>query len=724
MNPSFAGPKEGFTRVCRYFDYVTARREESDGSAATYRSGDRATIEPSLPLRYGMALLSVGLAALIRYLLTQIWDSRLPYLISFPAIVVTALYGGLGPALVALGLSALCASVLVQSTSDALNLNDPRGLTGMIAFCIVGLLIALVSDGQRRARWRAEASVREAQQANEALRESERRLSLALDAARMGTWEWDVPANRLVWSPQLERIHGMAPGTFDNKFETFLNVIHPDDRESVQAAIASARDSGTEFTTEFRVVYPDGSIHWIAGEGSVVRDANGKPLRMAGVGLDITARKTAEIELRARAEREAVLNRIGEAIRASTDPDEIQRAAIAGLGEALEADRCFFAHYDAATDMITVGEDWHRSELPSVAGRYRFADLHLNLEKLYPAKGALVVADTRNGILPPDAAAALEQYGTRALLSIGLFGDGGALVASVNLTVTGGPREWTADEVSLTEAVAAQLRAAVEAARLRDREHRIAERLQEALHPTASPVPCLDLEVYYQPALDEANIGGDFFDVFPVDENRYALVVADLSGKGLDAATQVATIRNMLRTLLYTQRTIAEAVKDLNALLVRYRLLKGFATLFVGIYDETARTLVYVSCGQEPGLVCRAAAGKMWELPPTGPVLGAFAGATYTETRVELIPGDVLALFTDGLTEARLSRKVLMGLDGVSAILREQASRCTTAAELVGGLMEGIRTRSRGGIRDDVCLLGAIVREDVETITTADWHGK
>lgn len=131
----------------------------------------------------------------------------------------------------------------------------------------------------------------------DALRASEARLRLALDAARMGIWEWNVRTNELHWSEQLEAIHGMAPGTFDGTFECYRNVIHPDDRQPMMDTIQQALESGTEFATEFRVVYPDGSLHWVAGEGSVFRDEAGAPVKMIGVGLDVTPRMQTQQEL-------------------------------------------------------------------------------------------------------------------------------------------------------------------------------------------------------------------------------------------------------------------------------------------------------------------------------------------------------------------------------------------------------------------------------------------
>lgn len=266
-----------------------------------------------------------------------------------------------------------------------------------------------------------------------------------------------------------------------------------------------------------------------------------------------------------------------------------------------------------------------------------------------------------------------------------------------------------------------QLEAALKTAYTR--QTHIADALQEALRPVPpGKVPGLDVRAFYQPALDEASIGGDFYDVFALEKGCFAFIVADLSGKGLAAASQIATVRHMLRALLYLkQATLSEALSTLNDILVEHDLLTGFATLFAGAYDANARTLTYVSCGQEPGLIRRAAAGRaegaIEELPPTGAVLGGFAPARYEERVVPLFPGDVLALFTDGLTEAGAVRAHLLGLEGVAALLRSaggggepQAGEAVTAEAVVNHLIQGLESfATPAGIRDDVCLLIARV---------------
>jgi PAS domain S-box-containing protein len=135
------------------------------------------------------------------------------------------------------------------------------------------------------------------------LRRSRDRLRRALEAARMGIWEWDIASGALTWSRGLDVIHGMEPGTFDGTFQGFLDVVHPDDRDELQRAISASLESGCAFSTEFRAVGHDGRIRWVAGEGEMVADEAGRPVGMIGIGRDVTERRRAEEALRESEER-------------------------------------------------------------------------------------------------------------------------------------------------------------------------------------------------------------------------------------------------------------------------------------------------------------------------------------------------------------------------------------------------------------------------------------
>jgi PAS domain S-box-containing protein len=132
----------------------------------------------------------------------------------------------------------------------------------------------------------------------EALQQSGRRLQQALEAGRMGTWEWSHATGNVVCSASLEAIHGLLPGAFAGTFEAYQRDIHAEDVEQVRSSIARSLETGEDHHVEYRIVWPDGSMHWVEGHGSVVRNGDGTPVGMTGVCTDVTARKLAEDAVR------------------------------------------------------------------------------------------------------------------------------------------------------------------------------------------------------------------------------------------------------------------------------------------------------------------------------------------------------------------------------------------------------------------------------------------
>jgi PAS domain S-box-containing protein len=148
--------------------------------------------------------------------------------------------------------------------------------------------------------------VTERRQAQEALAQSQERLQLALKAARMGTWRWEVATNELSWDEGLNQLYGVDPDEPVTRFEQFIDRIYLDDRPYVHKAIERAIEGGGGLDYEFRIVVPDGRIRWLADQGRVVRDSTGKLLYMTGVCLDVTERKQAEERLRQAQRMESV----------------------------------------------------------------------------------------------------------------------------------------------------------------------------------------------------------------------------------------------------------------------------------------------------------------------------------------------------------------------------------------------------------------------------------
>src|SRR6201988_3453140 len=130
--------------------------------------------------------------------------------------------------------------------------------------------------------------------AEEALRASEERLRLAQQVAHIGSFEWNIQTGVNTWTRELEAIYGLQPGTFTGTQTAFENLVHADDRAGVIKLVDAAMKSGQPTQGEWRVVWADGSVHWIAGRWQVFMDASGDPSKMIGVNIDVTERKLAE----------------------------------------------------------------------------------------------------------------------------------------------------------------------------------------------------------------------------------------------------------------------------------------------------------------------------------------------------------------------------------------------------------------------------------------------
>jgi PAS domain S-box-containing protein len=136
-------------------------------------------------------------------------------------------------------------------------------------------------------------------QTEASLQESQERLALALDAARIGSWDWDLETNEINWSPYHEMIFGYEPGTPHRTYQEWCDRVHPEDLPLTQAAVQQAMKEKREYSSDYRVVWTDGSIHWVSAYGRFHYDSNGKPVRMLGMLFDITDRKQTEEALKA-----------------------------------------------------------------------------------------------------------------------------------------------------------------------------------------------------------------------------------------------------------------------------------------------------------------------------------------------------------------------------------------------------------------------------------------
>lgn len=139
------------------------------------------------------------------------------------------------------------------------------------------------------------------------LREGEERIRLATAAAELGMWFWDLTTDELIWTVKCKQLFGLA-SNIEISYEVFLNCLHPDDRQPTHEAIRQTLQGKVDYDVEFRVIWPNGSVRWIAAKGRCLYDYTGKPVRMMGTTQDITERKHTEEALRQSEERYRMLS--------------------------------------------------------------------------------------------------------------------------------------------------------------------------------------------------------------------------------------------------------------------------------------------------------------------------------------------------------------------------------------------------------------------------------
>jgi PAS domain S-box-containing protein len=189
-------------------------------------------------------------------------------------------------------------------------------------------------------------------------------------------------------------------------------------------------------------------------------------------------------------------------------------------------------------------------------------------------------------------------------------------------------------------------------------------------------------------------VGGDFFDVIPfeiiaLDKGMLGLLVADVSGKGVPAALFMALSRIVVRVNALWHRDPAKAIFDANNIITADSKSGMFVTLFFGTLREEDRSLTYVNAGHNPPVVYRSRDGALEELMPTGIVLGAVENREFFSRTITIGPGDVVVMYTDGVTEAINAREELFGEERLGAIIRNNAHR--SSREILDQILHGVQ---------------------------------
>ncbi len=182
----------------------------------------------------------------------------------------------------------------------------------------------------------------------EALRTAEERMRFALQSANVGIWDMDYTTGNLVWSETLEAHYGLKPGTFDGTFKTFIERVHPNDRESVAETIGMAAKSGGDFSVQNRSLWPDGMVRSLNGAGRVQLGEHGEPVRAVGISLDVTDRVSSE-EKNQQGQRMEAIGRLASGV--AHDFNNLL-TAILGFAELIAADPTIGQQHGADLDEI------------------------------------------------------------------------------------------------------------------------------------------------------------------------------------------------------------------------------------------------------------------------------------------------------------------------------------------------------------------------------------
>jgi PAS domain S-box-containing protein len=577
----------------------------------------------------------------------------------------------------------------------------------------------------------------------EALEESEGRLRLAVEATGLGTWDFYPATGELRWDERCKAVFGLPPEA-EVDYEMFLAGLHPDDRERADRVVARTLDpaGGGRFELEYRTVgFEDGVVRWVASRGRAFFDAAGRATRFVGTVLDVTARKEAERERdrllarerAAREEAEAARNRLelltraGAALSSSLDYEatvaRVARVVVPGF-----ADWCLVDVLDEGgrlRQLAAAHADARKEPLLREIGAYR----ELGPEEVVASRRvAAAVLRTGEPMLVPDMTgehlaegsreaahlALLRELEPRSCVCAPLLARGRALGVITLVSSRPGFR-YGPDDLAFARSLANRCALAIDNSRLYRKSNTVARALQASLLPSHLPdIPGVEVGLRYL-AAGEADVGGDFYDLFETGDkgdahaSSWGVVIGDVSGKGAEAAAFLALARYTIRASAMHQGCPAAVLSDLNEAVLRHGRGRDDGRFCTAVYARVDRegtrpgAKISVSRAGHPAPMLLGAGGEVKRVGRPGQAAGVFEDPKLAEQSFRLDPGDALVLFTDGVTEARAPDGTLFGEERLAALLRSLAG---LDAETIAGRVErAVLDFQEGAPRDDVAVL-------------------
>ena len=357
---------------------------------------------------------------------------------------------------------------------------------------------------------------------------------------------------------------------------------------------------------------------------------------------------------------------------------------------------------DATAVRMSVSGDRHVvvANLPLTGAR----DLSVDIDELvapYAHDGIAVVP------VVPDSAlfSELRSLGEPCL---GALIDLGVLVGErrcLLLLRPDGAEPFDDIELEFISDLAADVRDIVRGVVAREEDKRISQALQTGMRNELQRVEGITAQAVYSSATKAASVGGDFYDLIRLPDHRACVIMGDVSGKGVEAASVSAAVKTALGAYAWEGLAPARMVRSLNEFLLGFSRLETFATLFVGIIDLTEETIRYCSAGHPPALLMSPGADEISTLDVQSGVVGAFHDITYVDGVARLERGDVLLLYTDGTTEARDASGAFFGDEGLRDMVMRESAGDKPFDGFVERLLGALDAFTGHNLEDDVAMV-------------------
>ena len=373
--------------------------------------------------------------------------------------------------------------------------------------------------------------------------------------------------------------------------------------------------------------------------------------------------------------------------------------------------RCAVFQYDPPNKQFVPAKAYGLSQdLEQMFFQLRFpTDNGLVFERLVKDPKPIVIEDAATSDL--FELEYLTRFDIRSLLIVPLM-TRGEIVGAMLVDQGTRPRRFSQHEIEVVMGIANQAAVAIESARLgldaqekkrMEYELGLARQIQTSFLPDACPqVPGYEICSQWQTARE---VSGDFYDFIPLRDGRLGIVIADVSDKGMAAAMFMALARTIVRTMAIGKPTAHETLERANDVILADARSEMFVTVFYAMLDPRTHRLDYVIAGHNPPLIYRAAQNQVTTLQGRGIALGVLPDVSFQEHEIQLEPGDMILMYTDGATDAINANEEEFGLERLVNILASKANASPDA--MVGEIIRGLADFAGEGAHfDDVTLVG------------------